>query len=297
MKVIFFGGKGGVGKTTISSAYAVKKAEEGKEVLLISTDPAHSLSDIFQEEIKDEKRIKDRLTAVEIDIRKELETYKERIFKLASNLFSPQTRPMLESLLHTLEESPGIEDVVILEALSRLLTTRNYDIAVVDTAPTGHTLGLLKTVQNTSGVLREVIKIKRRIRSLREMAGTETKDTALEILEERERRFKAFSRVVYTESLFIPILNPEKLPLLETKRLVTGLKHVGIDVKTLIVNKVLPQNPKDPFLIKRKEIEKKYLKEIEESFPEMRKLYIPMLDEEILGYEKLKDFAQRFLSI
>ena len=297
MRVVFFGGKGGVGKTTISSAYAVKKAEEGKEVLLISTDPAHSLSDIFQEEIKGEKKLRDRLTAVEIDIEGEFESYKEKVLKLSSHLFSSQTRQTLENLLHTLEESPGIEDVVVLETLSRILITKNYDIAVVDTAPTGHTLGLLKTVKNASGILREIIKIKKRIRTLREMAENETKDAALEIIEEREKRLNTFARIVYTESLFIPILNPEKLPVLETRRLISGLKHIGIDVNTIIVNKVLPQNPKDPFLVKRKEVEKKYLKEIEEFFRGMRKLYIPLLEEEIVGYERLMNFARKFLSI
>ena len=297
MKVVFFGGKGGVGKTTISSAYAVKKAEEGKEVLLISTDPAHSLSDIFQEEIKDRKKLKDRLTAVEIDIKKELEEYKNKVFSLASNLFNPHTRAQLEGLLHTLEESPGIEDVVILEALSKILTTESYDLAVVDTAPTGHTLGLLKTVRNTSQVLREVIKIKRRIKTLREMAGREENDKTLMLLEEREKRLQAFSKLIYSEARFVPVLNPEKLPILETQRLVQGLRHIGLTVSLLIVNKVLPENVSEPFLLKRKEIERKYLSEIEEVFGDVKKVYIPLLEEEVMGYERLKSFAQRFLSI
>ena len=297
MRVVFFGGKGGVGKTTISSAYAVKKAEEGKEVLLISTDPAHSLSDIFQEEIGERKKLKDRLTAVEIDIKKELRQYEERVLKLASDLLSPQVKHQLSELLHTLEESPGIEDVVILEALSKLLTVENYDIAVVDTAPTGHTLGLLKTVRNTSQVLKEVIKIKQKVRTLREMAGKEERDSALELLEEREKRFQKFSELIYSQAQFIPVLNPERLPILETKRLVQGLRHIGLNPQLLIINKVLPESVSDEFLLKRKEIERKYIKEIEELFPDLKKIFVPLLEEEVVGYEKLKDFAQRFLPI
>ncbi len=297
MRVVFFGGKGGVGKTTISSAYAVKKAEEGNEVLLLSTDPAHSLSDIFQEEIKGRKRLRDRLTAVEIDIKKELEEYKDKVLKLASDLFSSQTKTQLEGLLHTLEDSPGIEDVVILESLSKILTTGHYDVAVVDTAPTGHTLGLLKTVKNTSQILKEVIKVKRKVRALREMAGREVKDDALEILEERERRFNEFSKLIYSQAKFIPVLNPERLPILETERLIKGLRHIGLEPILLIINKVLPENPQDAFLIKRKEIEKKYLREIDRIFPNIEKIYIPLLEEEVVGYERLKNFARRFLSI
>jgi len=297
MRVVFFGGKGGVGKTTISSAYAVKKAEEGKEVLLVSTDPAHSLSDVFQEDIGGRKKLKDRLTAVEIDIKKELRQYEERVLKLASDLLSPQIRHQLSELLHTLEESPGIEDVVILEALSKLLTVENYDIAVVDTAPTGHTLGLLKTVKNTSQILKEVIKIKQKVRTLREMAGKEERYNALELLEEREKRFQKFSELIYSQAQFIPVLNPEKLPILETKRLIQGLRHIGLNPQLLIINKVLPENVNDEFLLKRKEIERRYLKEIEELFPDLKKIFVPLLEEEVVGYEKLKDFAQRFLPI
>ena len=297
MEIIFFGGKGGVGKTTISSAYAVKKAEEGKEVLLISTDPAHSLSDIFEEEIKGRKKIRQCLTAIEVDVKEEMKAYKSKVLKLASNIFSPQVKEQLGELLHTLEDSPGIEDVVILEALSRILTEERYDIAVVDTAPTGHTLGLLKAVRNSSRILKEVIGIKRRIRKFRKMAGREERDELLEILEEREKRFNAFSRLVYSSATFVPVLNPERLPILETERLIEGLEHVGIRVNLLIVNKVLPEDLKEPFFHKRKEIEKKYLRKIEKLFPSLRKIFIPLLDEEVVGYEKLKDFARKFLSI
>lgn len=297
MRVLFFGGKGGVGKTTISSAYALKRSEEGSKVLLISTDPAHSLSDIFLEEINGRKELTDRLTAVEINIKEELENYKNRILKLSSNLFSSETRKELENLFHTLEESPGIEDVVILEALSRLLTTEDYDVAVVDTAPTGHTLGLLKTVGRIGKLLEEVIKIKQRVKSFREMAGRSEEEAGLSLLKEREERFRSFSNVIYESSSFIPVLTPEKLPLLETKRLVKGLRRIGINVDTLIVNKVLPEKVEEDFLRKRKEIERRYLEEIERNFPEMKKVYIPLLDEEVVGYEKLKSFAQNFLPI
>ncbi len=297
MRVLFFGGKGGVGKTTISSAYALKRSEEGSKVLLISTDPAHSLSDIFLEEINGRKELTDRLTAVEINIKEELENYKNRILKLSSNLFSSETRKELENLFHTLEESPGIEDVVILEALSRLLTTEDYDVAVVDTAPTGHTLGLLKTVGRIGKLLEEVIKIKQRVKSFREMAGRSEEEAGLSLLKEREERFRSFSKVIYESSSFIPVLTPEKLPLLETKRLVKGLRRIGINVDTLIVNKVLPEKVEEDFLRKRKEIERRYLEEIERNFPEMKKVYIPLLDEEVVGYEKLKSFAQNFLPI
>lgn len=298
MKVYFFGGKGGVGKTTVSSSFAVKVSEKGKKTLLISTDPAHSLSDVFNKKIEGEKKLSENLTAVEIDVYGEIKTYKERVIESSKAFLSKEVLKSLEEILENLEASPGIEDVVILEALSRIITQRwkKYDVFVVDTAPTGHTLGLLKTVGKLSNALEEIIKIKEKIEEFRYRAGKEKRVKAIEIIKERKRRFSKFSEIIYNYSVFIPVLIPEKLPLEETLRLVNSLISIGIKVEKVIVNRILPENPKDEFLKRRKEIEKKYVEEIEERLKGIEKIYIPLLEEEVVGYEKLKNFAN-FLEV
>ncbi|AAC06625.1 TRC40/GET3/ArsA family transport-energizing ATPase [Aquifex aeolicus] len=294
MRVFFFGGKGGVGKTTASSAFAVKLSEQGKKVLLLSTDPAHSLSDVFNTELQGETKLSENLTVKEIDLNEELKEYRSRVFKLAEATLRKETLRELEGIIHSLEESPGIEDVVIFEALSKEVVYREneYDYIVVDTAPTGHTLGLLKTVRNLGNFLEEIVKLKEKVYELKKLSGKSVHEEALEYLKERKERFKKFSEIIYDKSYFFAVLTPEKLPFEETKRLVNSLKHYGIRVKALIINKVLPENPQDEFLKARKEVEKKFLKEIENYFMDIEKISIPYQKEEVVGYEKLKEFSK-----
>lgn len=293
MKVYFFGGKGGVGKTTISSAFAVKLSEEGKRVLLISTDPAHSLSDIFSERIEDEKEITKSLTVKEINIKKELEEYKQKVLNFSRAVLKPQMEIHLQKILHNLEESPGIEDIVIFETLSKEIVHRKgkFDVFVIDTAPTGHTLGLLKTVGSLGNLFEEIIKLKRNIEKLRSLSGREVKNTALEYLRERKRRFSEFSEIIYNHSEFIPILTPEKLPIEETYRLISSLRNRGINVEKLIVNKILPSESEDLFLKSRKEVEEKYIDDIKKKFSHLKLIFIPFMEKEIVGYDKLKEFS------
>ncbi|GAB6065187.1 TRC40/GET3/ArsA family transport-energizing ATPase [Aquifex pyrophilus] len=293
MKVYFFGGKGGVGKTTLSSAYAVKLSEEGKKVLLISTDPAHSLSDVFNIPIDGEAKINEKLTLKEIDIQKSLKDYTNRVFELSRALLKPESLKQLEGILHSLEESPGIEDTVILEELTKEIVYKyeDYDAFVIDTAPTGHTLGLLKTVGRLSSFFEEVIKMKAKLEELKKASGKEYVSRSLEYIEERKKRFEKFSKIVYTSSEFIPVLTPEKLPIEETTRLIKSLEHKGIKVRRIIVNKVLPQNLKDEFSRKRRENQERYIKEIEERFKKLERIYIPLRETDIVGYEELKKLS------
>jgi len=294
MKVLFFGGKGGVGKTTTSSAFAVKLAEKGEKVLLLSTDPAHSLSDVFDVNFEGETQLNENLTVKEINLKEELEEYRERVFNLAKATLRRETVKELEGIIHSLEESPGIEDVVMFEALSKEVVHREgkYNYIVVDTAPTGHTLGLLKTVKNLGNFLEEIVKLKEKVQELKELSGKSVHREALEYLKERKERFKKFSEIIYENAYFFAVLIPEKLPFEETKRLINSLNHYGIKVKALIINKVLPENPQDEFLKARKEVERKFLREIENYFKYIERIYIPYQKEEIVGYEKLKEFSK-----
>ncbi len=293
MKVYFFGGKGGVGKTTLSSAYAVKLSEKGKRVLLISTDPAHSLSDIFNTPIEEEHKINENLTLKEIDVEKSLREYTERIYELSKAVLKPESFKQLEGILHSLEESPGIEDTVILEELTKevVYKYRDYEAFVIDTAPTGHTLGLLKTVGKLSSFFGEVVKMKAKLEELKRASGKDYISRSLEYIEERRKRFEEFSRIVYTSSEFIPVLTPEKLPIEETTRLVESLEHKGIKVNKAVINKVLPENPSDEFSKKRRENQEKYIKEIEERFKNLKRIYIPLMEKDIVGYEELKKLS------
>ncbi|NPA32973.1 MAG: TRC40/GET3/ArsA family transport-energizing ATPase [Aquificae bacterium] len=283
MRVFFLGGKGGVGKTTLACALALRLPPP---VLLLSTDPAHSLADALPDP-------PEHITLKQLDPRAEMESYKRKLLALSSAFLSQEALRRMESLVRSLEESPGIEDVLIFEALTRELTQNNglYENVVVDTAPTGHTLGLLKTVKNIGDLLTEVINIKEKIEKLRSYAKSKKHEQALKVLKERNERFEKFAKIVRERSAFLPVLTPDKLSLLETKRLLHSLQHFGIKVNTLIVNKVLPKSSNDPYLEKLAKQQDKYIKEIREAFPNKKVITIPMLEEEPVGRERLRTLS------
>jgi len=288
MRVVFFGGKGGVGKTTLSGAYAVGKAKEGKRVLLISVDPAHSLRDLFGGKLPEEPK------AVEIDLQKEMERYEERV---RNTVRKAMKNPLLgEDMLKYFLKTPGVEEVVLAEALAKLLyeSREKYELAVVDTAPTGHTLAFLKTVRNLGPFVRKLLELRKRSNLLRSYAKVEEKKSFPE-LEDRERHLSFLSHLINEHALFFAVLIPERLPLLETKRLIESLKEEKVKVGAVIVNKVLPEG-RDEFTRKRRNVQERYLRQIDEFFKGFKRVYIPLMAEEIVGEEKLFKLFRDYLS-
>ena len=146
-RVLFFGGKGGVGKTTCASAVALAASRSGKRVLLVSTDPAHATSDIFEQPISHtESEICPGLFAMELDGEYEARTYIETVKRQISAIFNPSIVREAERQIELASQMPGVEDVALFDRMSDLIVTRydEYDLLVFDTAPTGHSLRLLR---------------------------------------------------------------------------------------------------------------------------------------------------------
>ncbi len=292
-KVLFFGGKGGVGKTTVSSACALKLSEN-KRVLLISTDPAHSLSDIF--EVPYEEGIREvykNLHILEIDPVKEAEEYINKALETLEALVKPEVFGHFKEMVSWIKDSPGTEEAAIIEALSRVIVERfeDFDVFIIDTAPTGHTLRMLRSISRIGMWLEDLIRKKKEMERLKEVAGVKTEDRSLHILQERRRRLGKFSEILEKYSEFIPVINPEKLPLEETKRLVRELLSFNMKIEKMVVNKLLPDS-EDEFLKKRKEIERKYLEEIKREFKNLKLIYIPLKEKDIRGIDSLKEIAE-----
>lgn len=294
-KLLIFGGKGGVGKTTLSSAVAVLMSERGR-TLLISTDPAHSLSDLFRMEPgRGKVSVTDRLEYLEIDPRGVIEDYVERALESVEPFVSPETFSRIKEVFHSVEHTPGAEEAAVLEALSRVILENygNYEHFVVDTAPTGHTLSMLRTVGRLGSWLEELLKGKMEAQRLREAGGMPSrKEKALEVLRERKERFSSFSRILLSkETSFVPVLIPERLPIAETERLLSELKGLGVGVEYLLVNKVLPYDTSDPFLLMRKHQERRYLMEIRERFSYLKIVEVPMRERDVEGIDTLREMA------
>jgi len=275
--LFFFCGKGGVGKTTLSSAFSLLLSSAGKRVLLISTDPAHSLSDVFERRIGAEAvEVAENLFACEIDPSLELKRYTDKVLSSAREIVNPELFRKMVSLIKGLSGAPGAEESALLNTLSERIPIylREFEALVVDTAPTGHTLRLIRSAIRAGEWLEELLKQRREVERLRAAAGTAQRD------------------LFRTGTLFVPVLTAEKLSILETERMVGELEESGIRISALFVNRILPPHIGDDFLRKRKEREMKYLEYIADRFSRYRIVTVSLREGDVRGLSDLRDLAQ-----
>jgi arsenite-transporting ATPase len=296
-RLYFFGGKGGVGKTTVSSAFSLILARRGKKVLLVSTDPAHSLSDLFRTDVGGGIReVFPRLFATEIDPQEEIKGYISRALGILERVTSPEVLDQIRDMLKSLEHTPGVEEAAVVESLSRRILEGfgEFDCFVVDTAPTGHTLAMLRTVRRVGRWMEELLRRRRRAESFREAAGVGSGPSeVLEVLKERRERLSRFSDLVTSgDTLFVPVVNPEKLSILETERLLEDLRGMGMAVTHLIVNKVLPEETAGEFMRRRKSQEREYLEMIRERFRHLKIILLGMRPADVRGPKDLEEIAK-----
>lgn len=301
--IIFVGGKGGVGKSTSAAAIAWKSAKEGNRTLLVSTDPAHNVGDIFNREIGGKTiEIADNLFALEIDPEVETENY---IKGVKANIKGSVHTSMMEEVnrqLDTAKASPGADEAALFDKLIHIILEerKNFDKLVFDTAPTGHTIRLL-TLPELMGVWIEGLLEKRRKTNANYTAllndGEPREDPIYDVLRERQERFSKARDVLLNEAEtgFIFVLNPERLPILETKKALELLHNYHLHVKTLIVNKVLPEEADGQFLMERKKHEEKYIKLIKETFPNQQLIFIPLFSQDIVSKDQLELFSKQFV--
>ncbi len=300
--IIFVGGKGGVGKSTSAAAIAWQSAKEGHKTLLISTDPAHNVGDIFNREIGGKTiEIADNLYALEIDPEIETENY---IKGVKANIKGTVHTSMMEEVnrqLDTAKASPGADEAALFDKLIHIILEerQHYDKLVFDTAPTGHTIRLL-TLPELMGVWIEGLLEKRRKTNANYTAllndGQPREDPIYEVLRERQERFSKARDILLNENEtgFIFVLNPERLPILETTKALELLHNYQLHVKTLIINKVLPKEADGEFLRERKIHEQKYLELIKETFQKQELIFIPLFSKDIISMEQLELFSEQF---
>ncbi|ANU14966.1 Arsenical pump-driving ATPase [Planococcus halocryophilus Or1] len=300
--IIFVGGKGGVGKSTSAAAIAWRSAKEGHKTLLISTDPAHNVGDIFNEKIGGKtKEIADNLYALEIDPEIETDNY---IKTVKANIKGTVHSSMMEEVnrqLDTAKASPGADEAALFDKLIHIILEerQNFDKLVFDTAPTGHTIRLL-TLPELMGVWIDGLLEKRRKTNENYSQllndGEPREDPIYDVLRERQERFSKARDLLLNEKEtgFIFVLNPERLPILETKKALELLHNYQLHVKTLIINKVLPEEADGEFLMERKKHEKKYMHQIEETFSTQKLVYVPLFSQDIISKKQLELFSEYF---
>jgi arsenite-transporting ATPase len=307
--VVFFGGKGGVGKTTCSSAFALAASRRGRRVLLVSTDPAHSTADIFEQQIgPDAREIGPRLFALEIDAEREASRYVRDVKRDIERMFAPAVIRQAHRQIDLAAASPGLAEVALLDRMIDLIVSRERqdDLIVFDTAPTGHTLQLLRMPEVMDTWIQALLKHRRAVLEIDhgQEPGEEpvpsadpVADPVLTALGRRHERIKMLRRTVLDRgrTSFVLVTIPERLAIEETVRAETMLTGTGIDVAALIVNRVLPDDLEGEFFRSRKAQESQYLQEITRRFGRTPRVLVRQLPRDVYGLAALTAISEQLL--
>jgi arsenite-transporting ATPase len=299
----FFGGKGGAGKTTCSAAYAAMLAGRGRKTLLVSTDPAHSLSDIVGVALGTAVLpIRENLWGIEIDADAEAKRYVGEIQDKMLAIVSPAIVEEIKRQMEIAYTSPGAEEAAVFDKFVELMDALGhpYEAIVFDTAPTGHTLRLLSLPEILGAWIESLIAKRRKSLDLFKMVGRfekdlmkrATEDPVVESLTRRKERFEK-SRAYLTNpetAAFFFVLNPERMAILETARAVVQLEKFGIAVGGLVVNRVIPPEAGE-FFAARLAAQGEYLEDIGRRFAGRKILRLPLLRSDVQGMEQVDAIA------
>lgn len=284
-KFLFFGGKGGVGKTTMAAATATWLSDQGYKTLIVATDPTISLSAIYEQDISETE-----LTCIE----------KSRNLcglninpKKAMGVFQTRMNEMMEGFStmfgSELLSTPCTEEIAAFDQFVSYMGDTEHDKVVFDTAPTGHTLRELSMPFDWSGYISNQIESRR---SMSDVLGFVYDENMIADLRKEKGRYDAAVRALSDRetSAFNLVLLPEKLPVDETERAADDLATFGINVRSVIINEVIPREvlKGNWFLERRRATQDKYLKEIEVKFKDLVRTEVPLFETDIYGLESLR---------
>ena len=303
-RIIIFTGKGGVGKTSVAAAHGVKVAKSGKKTLIVSTDMAHNLSDIFQVSIKEEPvEVIENLYGLEIDPNHEMGRHYENISKSIKNMMSS----MGEDRSETLEDMvvfPGIEELFSLIKIKELYDKNIYDLIIVDCAPTGETLSLLKFPELFSWYMEKLFPVgKIAMKVLRPISKVAFKlempdKEAMNDIEKLYKKLGELQKLLKDrEVCSIRIVTiPEKMVVEESKRSYMYLNLYNFNVDGIYINRIMPEELDNRFFDGWKEIQNNYLEELGAVFTNIPTYKIKWYERDINGVEGLDRIVNDSLS-
>jgi arsenite-transporting ATPase len=295
MRIILFTGKGGVGKTSVAAATALRAAELGHKTIIVSTDSAHSLSDSFDISLGGEPRlIVPNLWGQETEMSQTISTHWETIQEWMAALLA--WRGMEEIMADEMAILPGMEELANLLYISDYHDNSDYDLIVMDCAPTADTLRLLSFPEILHWWMEKMFPIGRSVSSIlrpvvRPMLGVPIPNH--EVFDSIEQLYDNLDRMRTlltdsTEASVRLVTNPEKMVIKETQRTFTYLNLYGYPIDLIICNRLIPDRVEDSYFDSWKQSQTKYHQMIEECFAPLPILALPLLEQEVAGISMLR---------
>ena len=299
LRTILYTGKGGVGKTSVAAATAMKAARDGKKVLVMSTDPAHSLADAFDTEIgPDPKEMTTGVWAQEMDHTSMIEDSWSEIQGYMTTLFEWQGADTLAA--EELAMLPGMDELFGLLMVRRHNKEGRYDALILDAAPTGETLKLLSLPDHMSWYVEKIFPIQRRAAKLVRPFASRAKSLPPlpqdSVFAAGQRFYEAIASVeeilTNRENASVRlVLNAEKMVIAEARRAYTYLNLYDYGVDAVVVNRLLPKTVSDPYFAGWREAQARHMETIEEAFAPIPILTARLFDREMFGLEALGALA------
>ncbi len=304
MRVILYTGKGGVGKTTVAAATAVRCAELGYRTLVISTDAAHSLGDSLDREVGElPSEMAPNLWAQEVNALHELESHWERIHAYLTSLFSSQG--VDDIVAEELASPPGMEEVASLMTIKHHKRENKFDVLIIDCAPTGETLQLLAFPDVAKWYLNKIFPIERRVMKVARpmvqpfisipLPGDDIFGHVKDLLLDLEGMKKILGDPkVCTVRL---VLNLEKMVVKEAQRAFTYLSLYDYLTDMVVVNRVLPDEVTDSYFDAWRKAQQRYSDVVDRAFSPIPILRTKLFDHEIVGLESLSEMAHSIYGV
>lgn len=310
-RILFFGGKGGVGKTTLAAATALALADAGRKVLLVSTDPAHNLGHIWDRRIGDHAtEVAAGLSVIEIDPTTQTSRHLARVGETMRAMMPEHLHGEVSRHLRLAERSPGTHEAALLEKIAGIVaeTGADFDHLIFDTAPSGHTSRLMELPEVmaawTDGLLDRRARSEKFSAVVRGLSPTGRDGLVAEdpvdrrnrrlrsVLLRRRERFEHLRSALNDPATcrFFIVLTPERMPVLETLEFHRHLTEAGISVGGCVINRCSPADQGE-FLAARAELEAEFIAQLRTGLPELPVVQLPLLASDVTGRAALQEFA------